>query len=537
MQKTSSFLLPLLLAGAAIAQCNPLPPFSTTTVGGNGQKGAMFNIVNTSAAAATVLSFDQCFLAAGTSDVEVYTKTGTWSGFENTAGAWTLVGLAPGVVHTSAPTLDPIPLPINVTIPAGATQAFYVTTTNTFATNVAYTSGVNQIGAVIGTDGILQVTGGPGKVYPFGASFGLPTAGRLWNGRVNYCIAGTPAVNTNLGNGCIRSFTSFYELFLTPANFDLNNSAITLVPASGSYVVIPGGSLLPIGSVQAVPTVLALGDDAAITQPFTVGSFPGLSGPWTGVDVISNGVVAEAAGNTTVAAPSPATMIAAPQTAFYTQADFDPIGGTGAGQVLFEENASVVSITRDNVASWNNVGSTNTFQVQLYASGQVVMAWGAMAAVGSNGGVLVGFSPGGASADPGNSDLSALTSITLSSVDVLPLTLAGASRAVTGTNWNLGVSNIPAGSVLGVEVFGLNDPGLNDLGFLGLPGCGLRSTLDSINAFLPVGATHSYSLPVPANPTLIGLNVYSTSAVFTNPPQNAFGAITSNGVQGTVGDV
>ncbi len=534
-----SLLLPVLFTGVALAQCNPMPPFITTTVAGNGQKGTMFNIVNTTTAAATIASFDQCFLAAGTSDFEIYTKTGTWSGFENTAAAWTLVGSATGLVHGVAPQLDPLPIPVNVTIPAGATQAFYLTVTNATATNVAYTTGVNQINAVIGTDGLLQVTGGPGKAYPFGSSFGLPTAGRLWNGRVNYCINGNPASNTSLGLGCIRQFTSFYEYFLTPASFDLAGSALTLTPSGGGYVVTTGGAFLPIGSVQPVPTALALGDDAAITQPFTVGSFTGPTGAWTGVTVISNGVVAQAAGNTTLAAPTVATLLGAPQTAFYTQADFDPIGGTGAGTIWFEESATVTTVTWDNVASWNNVGSQNTFQMQLYPSGTVTIVWTALAAVGSNGGVIVGYSPGGASADPGNSDLSALGagSIVTFPADLPALSLTGTSRPVTGGTWNLTTGNIPATGALGIEILGLSDPGINDLGFLGMPGCGLRANLDLLNAFLVAGSTHNWGLAIPASPALVGVHIYATSAVAQLPPVNAFGWITSNGIDGQLGDV
>jgi hypothetical protein len=348
---------------------------------------------------------------------------------------------------------------------------------------------------------------------------------------------GTVATNSVLGAGCVRNFASFYEMFATPAAFDLANSAITMIPTGTGYVVTPGGAFLPVGSVQAVPTALALGDDTAVTQPFTVGTFTGPSGPWTGVNVISNGCVAQAAGNSLVAAPNPGTLLSAPQTGFYTQADYDPIGGAGAGTIWFEESTSVVTVTWDHVASWNNPGSQNTFQMQLYPSGVVTIAWVAMAAVGSNGGVLVGYSPGGPSADPGNTDLSTLPVIILSSPDVLPLALIGTSRPVTGTNWNLNVTNVPATGAIGVDIFGLSDPGINDLGFIGMPTCGLRASLDVLNAWIVAGASHAYGVPVPNNPALINQHVFTTSAVFQVPPVNAFGAITSNGINGRIGDI
>jgi hypothetical protein len=365
-----------------------------------------------------------------------------------------------------------------------------------------------------------------------------PVAGQL--GRVNMFTStggsgSVLATNTVVGQGCIQRYASFYELFATPASFDLNNNGITLLPNGNTYIVTSGGAFLPIGSVQAAPTGLVLADDAEVTVPFTVGSFPGPTGAWTGVSVISNGVVSQAPGNSTIAAPAVATMLAAANTAFYSQADFDPsVGGT----VWFEESAGLSMITWDNVPSWSVAGSTNTFQVQLYSSGMVVMAWGNMATGGANGGLLVGYSPGGPNLDPGNTDLSALTApIVLDAGDLPPLQLAGITRPKTGTSWDLQTTNIPATGVIGVDVFGLSDPGLNDLTFLGMPGCGLRASLDLLNAWLVAGATHNYSLAIPNSPALINVHVYTTSAVFQTPAVNAFGAITSNGIDGKIGDL
>ena len=153
----------------------------------------------------------------------------------------------------------------------------------------------------------------------------------------------------------------------------------------------------------------------------------------------------------------------------------------------------------------------------------------------SNGGVAItGFSLGGTATDPGSSDLTA--GPVVSSIDLPALAESGTSRPVTGTSWNLSVSNIPAGGVLGIEILGLSDPGFNDLTIIGLPGCGLRSALDALNAYLPTGSTHPYSLFIPANPALVGQNVYTTSAMYVLPAPNAFGAITANGVKGTIGN-
>jgi hypothetical protein len=153
-------------------------------------------------------------------------------------------------------------------------------------------------------------------------------------------------------------------------------------------------------------------------------------------------------------------------------------------------------------------------------------------------GFLTGYSEAGASADPGSMDISVALPATYTAAvfHVLPLALSAASRPITGTSWNLNVSSIPATGLLGVEILGLSDPGINDLFFIGMPGCGLRANLDVLNAFLVAGATHAWSFNVPNNVALLNLHVYATSAVAQVPPVNAFGFITSNGIDGLIGD-
>jgi hypothetical protein len=117
------------------------------------------------------------------------------------------------------------------------------------------------------------------------------------------------------------------------------------------------------------------------------------------------------------------------------------------------------------------------------------------------------------------------------------LTLAANTTPVLGTSWDLTLGGVPANGTIGVEIFGFADPGINDLAAIGLPGCGLRASLDFLNPFLVGGPSHAYSLLLPANASLIGNHVFATGAVFQNPPANPFGAITANGIDGLLGDV
>ena len=97
---------------------------------GNNHRGNMFDIVATNAV--TILSFDASPM--GNTTIEIYYKVGTWNGFANTPSAWTFIGSAP-VTYTGG--FSAVPVDVNITIPAGQTYAFYVTS-NTSAVSLNY---------------------------------------------------------------------------------------------------------------------------------------------------------------------------------------------------------------------------------------------------------------------------------------------------------------------------------------------------------------------------------------------------------------
>jgi hypothetical protein len=342
------------------------------------------------------------------------------------------------------------------------------------------------------------------------------------------------ATNTALGAGCIREFTSFYENFATAAAFDLANSAISMLFTGSGYTVLPGITQYVPPTTAA--TTVVLGDDASTSVTLST-PFPYAGGTTTALSVCSNGFVSvNAAGNGTSFTPAPGTMLGATYTGWWNQHDYNP-AAAGSGSVKFEEAGGIAFVTWDGVFSYGTT-TPDTFQMQFdTATGNVHLCWGAMG-LGGTSGYLVGFSPGGPSADPGNRDLSAAVPAVFvtSAVDVLPLALTAATRPITGANWNLNVTSVPATGLIGVDVFGVSDPGINDLGFLGAPGCGLRASIDVTLGWAVAGPTHAYSLPIPNSPALVNFNLYTTSAVFQVPAVNAFGAITSNGINGKIGD-
>jgi len=343
-----------------------------------------------------------------------------------------------------------------------------------------------------------------------------------------YTLPANGANNLINGAGCITEYGTFYEAHNSTL-FDLQNSAITFSPNGGGWVVTQTGTYLPPGSL-ATPTVLTLTDDSDTNYPLTVGSFPG----WTSLQIgsncyITNGTAPFAA----TTGPNLASFNAPTATGFYCWHDMDP-SAVGSGAVQVEETPSVTTVTWNGVFTWNTFAANNV-QFQFYATGEVVIAWGTMSLTGGNG-YLVGFSRAGTNQDRGSLDITANPVITIAAADRAPLKMGATSRPILGSNWGLETSQIPPNAVFGVDIFGLADPGINDLFFLGLPGCGLRATPDVIGSpWLYLGTPNTTVLPLPASPSLSGLSIYATSAVFESIPVNSFGAVTANGVQGLLG--
>lgn len=380
-----------------------------------------------------------------------------------------------------------------------------------------------------------------------------------WNGSVGTFSldingplgTGVVATNTVVGAGCIRQANSFYEPMLTaaPAAAALTGNVLLLSPTGTGYqgAWLPGAaSAFFVTPVAPVP--LATGDDGVVTYAITTGTLQTPQGPQASLLVSGNGIVTWGGAaidypGTNSYQPTVPGFLNSTLGGLYAWHDYNQ-AEAGSGQIVAEEIGGVLYLTWNGVENYPaGVVNPSTMQLQLnLGSGVVNMVFlsidgNTASPYGSD--HLIGVSGPGVSQDPGAISLATASAAQLLTVDpeVLPLVLGAVSRPVTGTSWNLNLTNVPANAVVGVDVFGIGDPGLNDLGFLGAPGCGLRSSLDLLNAWFPAGASHAYSLPVPNNPALLNQHVYTTSAVFQFPAQNAFGAITSNGIEGKVGDL
>jgi hypothetical protein len=114
----------------------------------------------------------------------------------------------------------------------------------------------------------------------------------------------------------------------------------------------------------------------------------------------------------------------------------------------------------------------------------------------------------------------------------LPLGLT-CTVPVLGTDWDFTTTNIDPVSPLTVTFFGFAQAAL-PLDLLGAPGC--SAYVDSIVGTLAeanLGGTSLLTIPVPADPGLMGFSLKAQSICLTLG--NPLGLYTSNGVTGTVG--
>jgi hypothetical protein len=339
-----------------------------------------------------------------------------------------------------------------------------------------------------------------------------------------YVPAAGFAYATPYGSGCVdRASATFYELFPN-GTFDLSNTSLQMIPTGNGYLAIPGSNQwwTPVGGN------LGLADDsvsAALPLGFTL-NYPG--GSTTDVYASSNGFVwaqPSSINGCCVGDPGALRSEGARWAALWN--DLNPAAG---GTVIFDQDPQngVAYLTFSGVPEFGQAANLNTFQYAFYSNGIVEMRWQSCAVTARQ--VLVGWSPGGGTRDPGSIDISATQTI-LTEPDQAPLALAVGSRPTLGTTVALNSTAVPAATTLGATLFGLVelDPGL-PLGGLGMPGCFQHLNVDSTSIWLPVGATGSTSFPLPNNPGLAGVTIRTQSAALV-PGINPVGAITSNAVR------
>lgn len=155
-----------------------------------------------------------------------------------------------------------------------------------------------------------------------------------------------------------------------------------------------GRYVLSVFTVEG--TLLSLGDDAsvAVELPF---SFPFQGASYSSVFVNSNGNLTFGSGDTDFSESVAELLSDQPRIA----ALWDDLSPNNGGLVVVEEGAASWTVSFIGVPEFSATGA-NTFSVTLEPSGRVTIAYGQVTALDG----LVGVSPGGGAANPGESDLS-----------------------------------------------------------------------------------------------------------------------------------
>ena len=494
--------------------------------------GFMFGVHNDSNEAVHVTGLDSYFAVASVAVMNVYTRVGTPFGFENNQAAWTSLGNAYVPHSFGAPTQ--IGVPMDLSIAPGATQAFFVHA----STQAIYDAQLSTT-AVAGftpnaSDGTLTVFWDCSK-----ANWAAPAVPlRCWNGRIHYCKA---ARNEVIGSGCGGAANSFYQFFpdATQAATALGGNTLdlhrTLDGYAGTWTV--GSASAGYSTPPASATVLSLTDDSfvAYTLPSALQTPYGLKST---LAISGNGIVAFGPSTTTTYLPAPSLFLQQANGGVYAWHDYNVDEG---GSVKVHQLGSYVFVTWQDIESYPlGLANPSTLQFRFnLANGDIRIAFVGIDANTSSpygSAHLIGVSAPGTSYDPGSVNLATAHLVTANPENV-PLSLSALNTPIRGTPWFLQTDHLPRTTVWGITIIGLGDPGIDDLASIGMPNCGLRATLDMLGTFVPAyGQPYwQWSLSLPNDNNLIGLQIRASSAVATNPATNAFGMVTSNGVRGTVG--
>lgn len=513
------------IAAAALALATGLAAQSTLTTtfqSNNGADGSMFDI--RSIHPLRIDGFD-LNLDAGSWDVEIYTTMsgGSHVGLEQDPTGWQLIAAAADVTSAGVdqPTSLPFQTSLNIPIPCGSQRGFYVTVKAGAGMNYTIVPGM-VVGDVHASNDHLEVLAGVGVDYLNTTVYGLPLSSRVFNGNVHYTptTSTTCGASANFGAGCQKAEASFYET-MTAAAMDLAGITLTATNNGHGYDVTAGlSTIAPIGA-NAVNCDL---DDDDSVDTATLGGTLGLH-------VGSNGWIGFGPGNSTHYTPDPQTMLANPARGIYAWTDLQPFssGGTN-GDIWYEENGTVATVTFDGVDGWGT-GLPNTIQfIYDTATGDFSIGFGQLSVINPED-WLIGYSLGGQAMDPGPMDLSA-GAFNVPDIDFPGLELSS-SRPALGTTWNLlttGAVGAPgAAFLLGDTAY----PGISLAG-LGAPGCSVYTNGNLGALFgLSFNGTAFAPVPIPNAPQLMGAEVVVQS--IAKQTLNAFGWVTSNGVQATIG--
>jgi hypothetical protein len=518
------FLSIAILSCAAVL--NAQSPLTTTFVNNNGNAaGGMvfFDLDVTDPAGIQIYALD-INTAGASGGIDFYTVPTTHVGNEANAAAWTLAG--GGTYATGAGMGMPTQICMGTGFYLPQGQYGVALAQDPTATNQAYTNGIVGTNLIYTTAELTLTAGASNNTQFAGAAF----SPRVWNGSIFYNLGPVPGVcvagadKEQYGLGCNRSYASIYEISDT-ASFDLTNTDLTATNTGAGYVILatPGTGPLPVGGIDPLGgTVLTLPDDGQVVA----GTL--------GMSVGSNGWMAAGAGNSNGFSPTGAIMIGNPSEGVYTWTDLQP---NTSGTTTYEEDVATgqCRVTFDGVVGWNTPDPC-FIQIDMNVNtGDWAIRYGTVGFANPED-WLVGYSPAGANADPGSTDISAAPGGVLitEAVDIVPLTIDSNNPSLGG-NWDVTTSSIDPLSPIAITFFGTRGPA-TPATLIGIPapGCdiNLATAITSITAPNAGGST-MVQVPIPNIVALAGYQLSAQSICLT--ASNAANLLFSNGVEGTLG--
>lgn len=314
---------------------------------------------------------------------------------------------------------------------------------------------------------------------------------------------------------------------LPGGNWHLGESSLTFTHSGGDWSLAAGGEYLqPSSAANAV----ASGDNEVVgpfALPF-VFTYPGGDGSTSSIEVNSNGRVYLEAGTNpfdkgfTAAGVLPDFLNATPSICALG-VNLNP---QYQGLIFFETRTvgadEVAVVTWDSVPAQNG-GSLNSFQCQLWSTGEVVLSYGTIGGTATFTDALVGISAGGGAADPGPSSV------------VLPpaLYLADDAGPVIGSSVRIGVRGVPltaTSAFLGIHIPGA-PPSQPSSNFAVAPGCGGQIAPDySIRVMSLQAPVAEVSLPWAYDPALVGVPMECQAFLFDPAEASGLALVSDRGV-------
>jgi hypothetical protein len=367
------------------------------------------------------------------------------------------------------------------------------------------------------------------------------------NMEFHFTVGAGCAYFTDFGVGCYNKPPTTYEEFGSSGSFDMANTSMLWIPGVGptgpNYIIVPSASTItaPASAPLLDSGSLPMGDDD-LSAPIPLGfTFNYAGGSTSTITVGSNGVIWLNGTSTHTygyyndiytICNGPDASIAA----LYGDHLPSTAGGTGDVYCDIDPINQLVYVTWLNIAEWNNAGTAYNMQIVLNAaSGEFEFIYGAVTPGSgpSFAPLFTGFSPANITPIPGQVDFDVSLPYTTGD-GTSPPVLTATGRPVIGSTISLDTSNIAANTFVAVNSLSLtNIPTGLDLTFAGMPGCSLylNPTPILLNFFTinggGVGPVESYSLPIPANPTLNGLELNFQTGVFS-AGLNPAGILVSN---------